>query len=556
MKLKTLSILCVLALLIGLPSISHPAAQEPASQAFSAVPLRPQVRAELKAQGKPSPELGFPNSVNRGRPFNPRDAAPVGPLETPDELKALVILVQFSDTTYTYGQPIFQDLVLGTSYDPPGNEVVLPDGTIVHGPTDKTLLNYYQEVSFGQVGIVGTVAEWVQVDHPYAYYSNGTYPYWNGFGPYPTNVQGLVQDAVLAADPYVDFSQFDTVDPYDQDGDGNFFEPDGWVDNLFVVHTGSGAEWTAQTDTIWSHSWSLSVDDYGNEIPPVIVDGVRIMDYSMEPEYGGFPMDSQGVVADPFPPTVGVYAHEFGHVLGLPDEYDYGGESWGTDYWSLMSYGSWATYPVYTRFLGNSPTHPSAWGMYRLGFVDPIVVAPDELTSAVLPPIETDPVIYRIDIPYSGGVESFLLENRQQIGFDQGLAIASADAHGLLVYHVDDTVLNRNYWRQSEAENWKEYRWLPWKKAWTGERHYGVSLIQADDLWALEKGAYGINYGSQPYPGTLGITSLTDDTFPNTTSYYFWAGSQPPFGYTHISVTDISETAGTVSATLWVPAEQ
>jgi len=65
---------------------------------------------------------------------------------------------------------------------------------------------------------------------------------------------------------------------YDQDGDGDFFEPDGWVDNLFVVHTGSGAEWTAQTDTIWSHSWSL----WG--LPPVVVDGVRIMDYSMEPE--------------------------------------------------------------------------------------------------------------------------------------------------------------------------------------------------------------------------------------------------------------------------------
>jgi hypothetical protein len=174
-----------------------------------------------------------------------------------------------------------------------------------------------------------------------------------------------------------------------------------------------------------------------------------------------------------------------------------------------MSYGSWATYPVYLRFLGNSPTHPSAWGKVRLGFVDPIVVTPDELTSATLPPIETEPVIYRIDVPYSGGIESFLLENRQQIGFDQGLAIASDDAHGLLVYHVDDTVLNRNYSRQSEAENWKEYRWLPWKKAWTGERHFGVSLIQADDLWALEKGLWPMTTGSQPYPGTLGITSLT-----------------------------------------------
>ena len=556
MKLKTLSILCVLALLVGMSGVPRPEAQESTTQAFSATPLRPQVAAELRAHGKPSPELRFPNSVNRGRPFNPRDAYPVGALETPAELKALVILVQFTDTNYTYDQSTFQDLILGTFYNPPGNYVELPDGTTIDGPTNRTLANYYTEVSFGQVGIVGTVAQWVQVAHPYSYYSNATWPNWNGFGPYPTNVQGLVQDAVLAADPYVDFSQFDTFDPYDRDGDADFSEPDGWVDNLFVVHTGSGAEWTAQTDTIWSHSWDLGVDDYGNVIPPVIVDDVQIMDYSMEPEYGGYPMDSRGVVADPFPPTVGVYAHEFGHVLGLPDEYDYGNESWGTDYWSLMSYGSWSTYPVYTRFLGNSPTHPSAWGIYRIGFVDPIVVTPDELTVATLPPIETEPVIYRINVPYSGGVESFLLENRQQIGFDEGLAMASADAHGLLVYHIDDTVLNRNYSRQSEAENWKEYRWLPWKKAWTGERHYGISLIQADDRWALEKGASLISYGSQPYPGTLGVTSLTDDTFPNTSSYYFWAGSRPPFGYTHISITDISETGGTISTTLWVPGEQ
>ncbi len=555
MRQKTISFLLLVTLLVSIAAAPYHAPREINSRGFSAIPLRPEVASALKAQGKSSLELRFPNSVNQGRPFNPNDASPVGSLETPGELKALIILVQFADTTPTYEQSTFNDLILGTYYNPPGNSVVLPDGTIINGPTNKTLVNYYNEVSFNQVGITGAVLQWVKVAHPYSYYSNSTWPNWNGFGAYPTNVQGLVQDAVMAADPLVNFSEFDTIDPYDRDGDGNFFEPDGWVDNLFIVHTGSGAEWTGQTDTIWSHSWSLVVDDFGNEIPPVIVDGVRIMDYSMEPEYGGSPMDAKGVVANPFPPTVGVYAHEFGHILGLPDEYDYGGESWGTDYWSLMSYGSWATYPLYSRFSGNSPTHPSAWGIYRLGFVDPIEVSPDEITSAVLPPVELDPVIYRIEVPYSGGVESFLLENRQQIGFDEGLAIASEDAHGLLIFHIDDTVLNRNYWRQSEAENWKEYRWLPWKQAWTGERHYGISLIQANDQWALEKGWYSIDYGSQPFPGTLGITSLTDNTFPNTTSYYFWSGSQPPFGYTHISITDISETDGIISATLLVPGE-
>jgi len=93
MKLTTLSIFCVLALLVGLLAMPHPATQVLASQGFSAIPLQPQVAADLKAQGKPGPELRFPNSVNHGRPFNPRDASPVGQLQTPSELKALVILV-------------------------------------------------------------------------------------------------------------------------------------------------------------------------------------------------------------------------------------------------------------------------------------------------------------------------------------------------------------------------------------------------------------------------------------------------------------------------------
>jgi hypothetical protein len=86
--------------------------------------------------------------------------------------------------------------------------------------------------------------------------------------------------------------------------------------------------------------------------------------------------------------------------------------------------------------------------------------------------------------------------------------------------------------------------------------HYGGSLIQADDLWSLEKGLYRINYGGHPYPGTSGKTHLTDTTFPNTTSYYFWASSQPPFGYAHIGFTNIIETGGVIGATLWVPAEK
>ena len=53
--------------------------------------------------------------------------------------------------------------------------------------------------------------------------------------------------------------------------------------------------------------------------------GVWIGDYTVEPENGG----------------LGVFAHEFGHDLGLPDYYDTDGGENGTAFWTLMSSGSW-----------------------------------------------------------------------------------------------------------------------------------------------------------------------------------------------------------------------
>ena len=53
--------------------------------------------------------------------------------------------------------------------------------------------------------------------------------------------------------------------------------------------------------------------------------GMWIGDYTTEPENGG----------------LGVFAHEFGHDLGLPDLYDTAGGDNGTGFWTLMSGGSW-----------------------------------------------------------------------------------------------------------------------------------------------------------------------------------------------------------------------
>ncbi len=472
-----------------------------------------------------SPEVNFPETVNTIRKRRTHNSP----------LRALVILVEFTDKAYTYAATTFDDLVFGTQYDP-GNG----------GPTDRTVYNYYQEISYGDLEVVTvnlpSTLGWPAMPNLYTYYSDTDgIPFTAddyGFGPYPNNVQRLVIDAVTAADATVDFSD------YDQDGDGE-------VDTLFIVHTGTGAEWHACARDIWSHAWDIREDDgFGNIPPATVLDGVTIGAYSMEPEHGGNPMGyfpdcstDAGAALGPFPPTAGVYAHELGHVLGLPDEYDYGYESVGTGRFSLMAAGSWNRYPDEVQFAGNSPAHPSAWGRVQLGFVTPIIVG-STTTCVDIPPVETDPTIYKLPIRKK---EYFLVENRQQIGFDQGLVRLwgpEGTEHGMVIYHIDEDLLDRNYWRANEAECWEIDNCNCTTPAWTGETHYGIAVEQADGLYELEH-YFSLGDSEDFWPGALGKTTFDSTTVPNTSSYYRTEPCE-----TTVKVWDINEVGTTIAACL------
>jgi M6 family metalloprotease-like protein len=548
--------MAVLLLAVSLLVLSPPATVNHAGPAsvgargMSAVPIHPDAAEKLRARGRQF-RYPFPNAVNHGRKFNPVGDT-IGPLETAPVQKVLVILVKF--TTPPPGGPstplplsYFDDMLFGTVYDPPEYK----DVDVPWYPKDRTLYNYFKQVSYGRVDVVTlnmpSAMGWADAGHRYDYYckADGVHDY--GFGPYPNNAQGMVIDAVKAVDGAVDFRNYAV---------------NGEVPNLFVVHTGTGAEWNVDPSVIWSHSWDVA---WGTEYPNGYItdDGVKILNYATMPEVGGDTTGYFGTVAGPYPPTVGVFAHEYGHVLGLPDQYDYGYESEGTGIYSLMAGGSWNTYPRYAIFSGNSPAHLDAWSKYRLGFLTPIPVS--TARAAVLPPAETASVAYRMDVPNSGGKEYFLLENRQQIGFDQGLAVYGGNPgaegpKGLAIYHIDDTVLTRNYWRPNEAENWKEFRSEGWRKAWTGETHYGISIVQADGRWDMEHGVFGF-FRSDLYPGVAGaFTSFGTNTSPNSSNYYFWAGSEPKFGYSGVTVANIVDAGGTIRATLsyvpWTPGKK
>ncbi|HEX8993136.1 MAG TPA: M6 family metalloprotease domain-containing protein [Anaerolineales bacterium] len=246
-------------------------------------------------------------------------------------------------------------------------------------PGANSLRNFYKEQSSGRYTVYGDVTDWVSVPGNAASYDDNP----------DSNVWNFLQDSInswygeqIAAgktpaqiNDYL--AKFDVYDRYDYDGDGNFNEPDGYIDTFQSVHAGPGEEAGAPAWTIWSHSWYAHYELQGIAGPAFNkLGGIRIGDtnywvgkYTIQPEDGG----------------VGVFAHEYGHDLGLPDLYDYYGEN-GTGFWTLMSSGSWLDEGK--ESIGNKPNHMGAWEKFQLGWLNYDVARYDQYGSFKLGPME------------------------------------------------------------------------------------------------------------------------------------------------------------------------
>jgi immune inhibitor A len=228
-------------------------------------------------------------------------------------------------------------------------------------PGANSMRNFYIEQSSNRYTVNGDVTDWVQVPGNMADYDDNP----------DSNVWNFLQDSVdawyaaqIAAGQTPDeineyLSDLDVWDRYDYNGNGNFDEPDGYIDTFQSVHAGLGEEEGGLPETIWSHSWYAHYELEGITGPDFNkLGGIRIGNsdywvgkYTIQPEDGG----------------VGVFTHEYGHDLGLPDLYDYYGEN-GTGFWTLMSSGSWVDEGKDT--IGNKPSHMGAWEKFQLGWLN------------------------------------------------------------------------------------------------------------------------------------------------------------------------------------------
>jgi immune inhibitor A len=218
----------------------------------------------------------------------------------------------------------------------------------VKGPNGETFVSqkqYYEQQSGGTYTINGKAYGWLKVPGTAAYY--GADKASGHDNVTPGGSKQLVVDtykAALAAG--IPLQDYDLEDPHDFDGDGNFWESDGLVDHLQIIHAGMGQEaggGSLGDNAIWSHRSAkfVDLDGFDDSIQhPIGTPG--FYDYTMMPEDG----------------ATGVFAHEYGHDLGLPDEYDtvYSGQGEAVEYWSIMSAGSWAG-----KIPGSEPTGFSPW---------------------------------------------------------------------------------------------------------------------------------------------------------------------------------------------------
>jgi M6 family metalloprotease-like protein len=356
----------------------------------------------------------------------------------------------------------------------------------------KTMTQYYRDASNGKLEVSGTVLGWYALPENDTFYENGSQGDGEPFGE-------LLKLGLERADADTDFGAFDNDGP---DGRPNSGDDDGKVDTVVFIHPEHGAE-CDRGPNIWSHSWHYSHSGYGHNGPFVTrairldADGKPVLGPGGEPEHivvddyviqPGLSCPGQGTRII----EIGVFCHEYGHALSLPDLYDRtpqaGADSAGVGNWCLMaggSYGGDGRHP-------QTPASMSAWCKEYLGWS---VVQPISQNGQIdFEPVEERNVIHRIEFPNTGGKEYLLVEYRNGAWADPtGMRInwdADLPVQGLAIWHVDRGVgeqvnggFNSQWPFAPPDQGQNDSPSLPNKP-----RHALVALLQADRRLNLERG--------------------------------------------------------------------
>lgn len=385
------------------------------------------------------------------------------------ESEYLVILVNFKDKAMNFKNEDFTKWLNEPGYSVDGGTGSVKD--------------YYRDNSMGQFIPNFVVVGPYTLAHEQTYYAANDESAGGDVNPRDMVVEALTM--AKADNPDMDFSQFDN------DGDG-------YMDNVNVIYAGYSEASTGNADDMWPHSWTLGDQAFK-------IDGITCNNYSCSAELVG----TSGVKMD----GIGTFTHEFGHVLGLKDMYDTDDytDGYGIDPGAYSLYASGS-------YNNDSRTPPClmAFERMQMGWCSPVELKDaEDVTLKTVADNEARYIDCQPDRTPGTGFEWFVLENRQQTGWDKYIP-----AHGLLIYHYDYTdEMVEKYWSINGPNN--------------NAKHRCMYIVAADGIDDTNSRA------GDTYPGRSGNTEFSPTSSPAAIN---WNGDP-----VNVSVTNINESDGLVT---------
>lgn len=344
-------------------------------------------------------------------------------------VKPLVLLIDFNNYTFEdmkkevtprdfkdWGVQHYKDMCFGDEeYKGPKGENLI------------SMKEYYKEQSGGSFIVEGDVFGWYTAKKDAEYYGKH-------YGvTKDANIEELVKEAFDMAleDPNIDLSQYDT-------------DKNGVVDSLVIVHAGKGQEvggGTLGADAIWAHRNSLTESVYYGKNNSNIGQ-IGVSDYVIVPQDMG----------------IGVMSHEYGHILGLNDEYNIHSSEKASPigYWSIMAGGSGAGISHGTDPTGFSPwckqylqkTLGGNWANIREFNLDDIDESGIDILLDEASRKGINNEVIRINLPKDTLSKDryYLLEWRNNSGTDRSLSNCEGGPlnydSGLVIWYIDENYSN------------------------------------------------------------------------------------------------------------------
>ena len=316
-----------------------------------------------------------------GVPYFPHTGSP----------KALVILAEFQDTTFTIQdtKKVFTNYLM--------NEDHFSDTRYGQNQNYKGVRGYFKDCSYGQFTPVFDVVGPIKLPKAHAVYGAGN-----------DRMDLLLADACAAVDGMVDFSKYDA-------------NHDGIVDLVYIIYAGHSANYhDNKVSNIWPKSGTITISNK--------FDGKSIRRYGVSNELNGSDKTSKN---NKKINGIGLFCHEFSHTLGLPDIYAYhtdaeNQDDQGMEFWDLMDGGTGVRG-------GRVPASYLAWEREVMGWMNIDELKKDSSIEN-LKSIDNGGKAYKIVNPNNSN-EYIVLQSMQKGAWNQGWGDGTY-GKGLLAYRV------------------------------------------------------------------------------------------------------------------------